>query len=356
MTWDVDLCIAAHDPARPVRRAVASVIDHTAARVRVSVIAHNIDPDLISATLGEYATHPAVRVLSLRDEIRSPAGPFNAGLDAAEAEFTAVMGSDDSLAPGAVDAWLARAHRDRADMVIARVRHAGGGFIATPPTRVLRTRGLDGVRDRLSYRSAPLGLVRRSRFGAERFTEGVAVGEDVAYVTALWFGAARRSYARTDPPYLVHDDATERTTLSSRPVRDELAFVTRLLEDDSFLRLPGAARTAIAVKLLRVHVFGVIVNRPDALWWTPEERAALADIARHTLAAGEVKRSLSRNDVRLLAEIDNLAGSADALFAASARRRRFAQLDSVLTRSPRDVFRRDAPLRYAVATVLQSRG
>ncbi|WP_040165453.1 glycosyltransferase family 2 protein [Microbacterium gorillae] len=356
MSWDVDLCIAAHDDARPIRRAVESVLDHTSARVRVSVVAHNIDPARIAASIGDLADHPAVRVLSLQDGIRSPAGPFNAGLDAAEAEFTAVMGSDDSLAPGAIDAWLARARREDADVVIARLRHAAGGFIATPPVRPLRTRSLDPVRDRLSYRSAPLGLVRRRRFGDVRFAEGVAVGEDVSYVTALWFSGARLSYAHGDPAYLVHDDAVERTTLSTRPVRAELAFITHLLASPTVIALPAAARTAIAVKLLRVHVFGVIVNRPDAAWWTVDEREALAEIASTVRGTGDVDASLSRNDLRLCAIIADPATGPNALFDASAARRRFAHPDSIRTARLTDLLRRDAPLRYAIATVVQTRG
>lgn len=191
----VDVVIAVHTAQRPIARAVSSALA-SPVRVRVTVVAHNLDPALIEDNLAGVAVPPgsSVRVLAFTDTTRSPAGPFNHGLDAAQAPYAAVMGSDDRLAPGAIASWLALARRTGAAAVVARLAtaHPDGAVAAvvpTPPTRPWRTTMLDGVRDRLSYRSAPLGLLDRAaleRLGL-RFTLGHEVGEDVAFVTRLWF-------------------------------------------------------------------------------------------------------------------------------------------------------------------------
>src|SRR5690606_32966540 len=107
------------------------------------------------------AADTRVRLISLIDGIPSPAGPINAGLDAATAPFTSLLGSDDLYEPGAIDAWLEVQRRGRADVVIPRVSTHSGNTLRTPPTRPFRTHRLDGVRDRLSYRTVQLGLVSR---------------------------------------------------------------------------------------------------------------------------------------------------------------------------------------------------
>jgi hypothetical protein len=353
---DVDLVVAVHDPRRPVARAVGSVLGATRAPVRITVVVHNTDPAPIRAALGAHVDDPRVRVRELADGVRSPAGPFNAGLDAATAAFTSVMGSDDALEPGAVDSWLATARRTSADVVIARLRHATGRAVPTPPTRPGRTTGLDGVRDRLSYRSAPLGLVSTARFGALRFATGRAVGEDVPYVSQLWFGGARIAYDRRGPAYLLHEDVEGRTTVSPRPVADELGYLADVLDARWFARLDAAARTAFCVKALRIHVFGAVSNRADPGAWTPADRTALRDAAVAVLAAGDgAERVLSRRDRTLLDTVLAPASPAESMLAAARARRRRLAPGALLPRDLRAALRREAPLRMAAASVLQLR-
>ena len=160
MSYRVDLVIAAHDPARNVRRAVASALAGSGGHVRVTVVCHN-------RNAAEFAHHweglPGerhVRPLELRDGIPSPAGPFNAGIEAATAPWVGVMDSDDELEPGALRSWEAQARAQELDLLMARVSVAGKQLL-TPRLRPFR-RGLpDLVKDRVFYRTAPLGLMRR---------------------------------------------------------------------------------------------------------------------------------------------------------------------------------------------------
>jgi len=351
----VDLVVAVHDPARRVDRAVGSALTSDAP-LRVTVVAHNTDPAGIEDRLGVLAGDTRVRVVALADGVRSPAGPFNHGLDLATARFTSLLGSDDELERGAIDSWLARAERTGADAVLTRLRHAGGGAVPTPPTRPRTRRLLDPVADRLSYRSAPLGLVSRARFGELRLAAGVPVGEDLPYVTRLWFSGAPIGYDRWGPAYVIHDDAGDRTTMTPRPLAEVFAFVPHVLDAPWFVTLPRAAREAVVVKFLRIHLFGAVTHRSDPALWTAGERGALSAAATAMVARGEgAERLLSRRDRVLLdAALDPDVPTAQ-LITAAARRREFARPGALVPRALRHALHREAPLRFAAASALQLR-
>lgn len=353
----VDHIIAVHNPRRPIHRAVGSVLKHTDAPIRVSVVCHNTDRGEIRRVLGELADDPRLRLLQLDDGIPSPSGPFNRGLDAATARFTSIMGSDDELEPGAIDSWLEVARRHRADVVIARLAHAGAANVPTPPTRPFRAAGLDGVRDRLSYRSAPLGLVSRERFGALRLMSVAGTGGDVEYSTALWYSGARISRDRRGPAYRIHNDASDRVTLAPKPVAADFIFLLRLLASTQFAELTPAQREALVVKLIRVHIFGTVHNRPEPALWTAVERVTLAaGLDGCVRAAPRAVAVLSRSDRALIDVIRDVGAPADALLAAAARRRRYLAPQSLIPRNPLLVFAREAPLRFAASSALVRAG
>lgn len=351
---EVDLTIAVHSVSRPIERAVRSVLDATDAAVRVTVAVHEIDPRLIEEKLAWAGDR--VRYLHVQDGMRSPTGPFNAGLAAAEAPWVSIMGSDDTLAPHAIDSWLALARRAHADIVIPRITYFASRPVPTPPTRPWRTSGLDGVRDRLSYRSAPLGLLSRERFGHLRFPEGVRTGEDIPFVTALWFAGARVAYDRRGPAYVGHADASDRTTSITIPVEEEFAWLRVLLADPTYRRLAQPARSAIAVKCIRINLFGAVLNRSDVDRWIDSDRPALAEAARVLIReGGGAHRVLSRADRRLLdAILDDRESTARLIDLAHARRR-FFSAGALLPLRLTDALRREAPLRMAAATALQLR-
>lgn len=350
---DVDHIIAVHDPSRPISRAVGSVLDHTAGRVRVTVVCHNTDGGAIRERLRDRAGDRRLRFLDLDDGVASPAGPFNAGLDAATARFTSIMGSDDELEPGAVDSWLRLADHTAAEIVIPRVRHAGGALLATPPTRPWRSRRLDGVRDRLAYRSAPLGLVSRTRFGTLRFPPALASGEDVQYVTALWYSDAQVAFDRRGPAYLVHADAESRTSTRRRPMATDTAFAWRLFASAEFASLTEVQRTALVVKILRVNVVSWVVNRPEPDAWGGDDRRELRECVQRCLSvAPDAARPLSRADRALLeAILDEDSRTVDVI-RLGRERGRFLRPAGLLPRSAADVLRREAPLRFGVASML----
>jgi len=345
--------IAVHDPRRDVGRAVASALTSTGV-ARVLVICHNTPVEGIAERVGRLVDDSRVELHPLTDGTRSPAGPFNHGLDLATGRFTAVMGSDDEVAIGAIDDWLGAAARYGADVVVPRLRYAGGRRVPTPPTRPCRRGRLDGVRDRLAYRTAPLGLVSRARFGGLRFTPSLTTGEDLRYSVRLWFGGARVAGAARAAEYLIHDDAV-RVTFARRTLAEEFAAVFGVVADEWVTSLPMQAREALAVKLWRISVFGAVHYRAGA--WTTEDREVLAEVCEAlTRLAPRAVEVLSRADDALIDAIADPAIAPEIVDARSRARRRFVSPAALMSARLSRAAAREAPVRFAAATWLASRG
>lgn len=341
----VDVVIAAHDSRRRVDRAVSSALSSHAV-ARVFVICHNLSIDEMATALGPAADDERVQLVALDDGVRSPAGPFNAGLELCTSEFIAVMGSDDELTTGAIDAWRRTAADTGADVVIAPLRHAGGARVPTPPT--LRNRRLSGARDRLAYRTAPLGLFSRARFGGLRFTSGLATGEDLAFTTRMWFSGASVVRHRGAGEYLIHD-GEDRVTFTPRPIDEDLRAVELLIADDRTRALPTIDRTALAAKLWRISIFGAAHYRAGR--WSPVDRAALSHLVfRLRDFAPEALGLLSRADAALIDALADPEISDARVDECSARRRRFLSIAALLPSRPARLLAREAPLRFAFAT------
>jgi hypothetical protein len=353
MDADVDVVIAAHDPERRVDRAVASVLTSEMV-ARVLIVCHNTPMDRIAERIGTLVDDDRVHLIDLQDGVQSPAGPFNRGLDLATAGFVSIMGSDDELAPGAIDRWYTTAVQHQADVVIPVVRYSGHHRVPTPPTRFWRTASLDGIRDRLAYRTAPLGLISRARFGDLRFTPGLLTGEDLAYSTRMWFSDAVKARMRAGAEYLVHDDAV-RVTFTHRPLRDELAALEHLLAQDDIRRMGPGVKLALAVKLWRISVFGAAHYRAGA--WSGDDRRALAAAAQelrdYSPAALDM---LSAADRRLIDAVQDPSTPDETVDAASSRRRRFVTPGALIPRKLWMLLAREAPIRFAAATWLAGRG
>lgn len=352
----VDVIVAVHTSSRPIARAVSSVVDHTAAPVRVTVVAHNIDREIIRRNLGRYAEDDHVRLLHLQDGIASPSGPLNFGLAQASAPYLAVMGSDDEFEPGAIDSWLSLRERFGAEVIIARIRHTTGRVEASPAARPFRRHRLDAVKDRLAYRSAPLGLILRERFGDLRFAEGLRSGEDLPYVVRLWFSGARVAFDRSGPAYLVHDDEDDRVTFTPRSISEDFAFLTRIIDDPSFAGLSARQREALTVKLIRSHLFDAVLNRSGEHSWPQQERGEIAAVAhRLTRLASRPERLLSRLDQKLLDAILDPARPIEVAIELVHRRSNYATLSAILPSNPLYVLHRQAPLRTLAAGFLVQR-
>ena len=361
----VDLIIAIHDPARPLARAVLSAVDSgltLGEELRITVVCHNTPRAGIEAMLDE-PVRSRVTFLELHDGVPSPSGPFMLGLRSSNAMYVSIMGSDDWLQPGALRAWLDAAlgrgldvgDQGAAAAVIAPQRHASGARVRTPPVRPWRRGPLDGHRDRLVYRTAPLGLIRRDLLEPLdlSFPGHLRSGEDMIVSVRLWFSGRPVVYGRGLPDYVVGADAVDRVTLAQRPVDEELRAVVETVADESVTTLPIAARRGIAAKMLRVHVFSTALARCEADRWSEGERAALAAVVGQLRAAAPgVERLLSFADRRALSAIESGTASATRLASLLHRRRQFARPGAILTPDPRGLLAVHGPLRFMVASAL----
>lgn len=280
-TPSIDVVIAIHDARRPLDRALASVFADALDDVRVIVVCHGIEPSSIDHLLAGLP-RDRIRVIAFADGIHSAAGPFNAGIDASEADYVSVMGSDDFLESGALRAWQQIAAARRPDAVIAEQRHQSGEFIASPLVRPWHSTGLDAVRDRLYYRSAPLGLLRTAYLRQHdlRFAEGFPAGEDVVMSVLLWTHGTV-DLARRCPRYVVGADAVTRTTSQPRAFSDVVGGMMTILDDPRIDALPARNKRSLAIQMARIAVIGAIGVRGSDGDWDDEQVAAARRVVEY---------------------------------------------------------------------------
>ena len=349
----VDVVVAVHDLGRPVARTVASALttdwDRSGA-VRVTVACHELEADDVAALLPQEAA-PFTRLLEVRDGLGSPSGPYNAGMDAASAEFVTIIGSDDYYEPGALQAWCAAAD-EQVDVVLAPMRMQTGEVINTPRVRPRRTEQLDPVADRMAYRTAPLGLLRLStldRMGL-RLEEGMAVGGDIAFTVELWHAASRVDLAASAPRYVVGVDASTRVTTTVRPVTVSLAPYAALLSRDWFRVLPAGYRRAVAIKIMRIHVLDTVSRRSSVDSWGEGEVAYVRHVVTELLRCGPaVLRPFSRADRSVLDTILRPTSTARDIVAATAARAVAGRWAHLLPPAPWNALDRESTLRYYLA-------
>lgn len=350
----VEVVVACHSPERRLNRAVTSVLAGNGAYASVTVVAHNVSRGILEATL-DPGVREHVRWLQLRDATRSPANPYNLGTARADAKWVSLLGSDDYLQPGAVEAWLDRGRG--ADAVIARSQHDDGRPVRTPPIRVLPHRRRSAVKDRLFYRSAPLGLMRKSFLEKTglHWDADLPSGGDLRLSTALW-SRGRVAVQTRGPAYVVGSDAGDRVTMALAPLDIELQHVALAWADGGWAwALTHAQRTALGTKYIRILFFGAAYNRALAGRWGPTDRQVLASALRVVLrGAPEADRPLSIADKRLLDALLDVSVSTAEVNRLAFARRRFGSPAALLPAHMSQFFNREAPPRFMIASALRT--
>lgn len=352
----VDVIIPCHDERRPIERAVSSALQDpdTRGAVRVTVIAHGLPAAPFEARLagveGDWRVEP------FADGIRSPAGPYNHGLDLATADYVFRLDSDDYLEPGAMRAWLAHVRAERPSAAIVPMRIEGDPVMANPLTRLGRVRNMDAARDRLYYRTAPLAFVAREellRLGL-RMTPKVRTGEDFDFSIRLWSFGTRVDVLWRTPCYVIGTDAPERTTGGKLSIEETLDPIVRLLRAGLPATLRRSHRRALAIKLVRTSIIAAARARPSAEDWRgDDEVATLAEVLRRVLGvAPGILTPFNRLDRRLLDSL--LSSPRVATITLEARRASAAgRMQRWFTRNPLHSFDRESTLRRYVLYFLK---
>lgn len=355
----VDVIIPVHTPARPVDRAVGSVLAGGLAAgdrggVHITVVCHNVGTAPIRDRLAP-AHRPLVELVECSDGTTNPAAPRNLGLERSRARYVSFVDSDDTLTPGALAAWTTTAERHGSAAVLPRLVKDSGRLVRTPVPRPLRRADLDPIKDRLAYRTHVFGLLRREPLVERgvRFNGRYATGEDQELVARAWFGGGRIDLAPRGADYVLRAGAVDRISAAPRPLGDDLAAATDLLGGSWYARLPLRQRTAIAAKILRVQVFGTVRARTAAGQWSPEDAQHVGVVL--ALVGSRAPRALtvlSRADREVLDATLRPGTTAGAILRLDDARRRFGRPATLLPRDPRQVLHREAPLRFMAASLL----
>jgi hypothetical protein len=340
----VDIIVGVHDVSRPIRRAVASVIDGSPSdRISVIVVCHGMaDATVLDELRGLDPRR--LRVVEFHDGLRRPTGPYNHGIAISTASHIMVMGSDDFLEAGAAQSWLDHVDREDCDMLVAPLRHQNGDPILAPLTRLGRSTHLDAVRDRLFYRTAPLGIIRRSVLDRLnlRYVDGLSAGADMTMGVGLWTGGIRVDYRRDLPRYVVGADAETRVTTRVMPVETALGATNDTLDRVEGLSLSLTVRTALAIKLLRIHVLGAMLARPDVDDWAGDDADVLRATARRLAdTSPQVLLPFSIADRQLLRAALAPESSPRTLVAAVAGHRSAGRMQRLLPLNPLRVLHRE---------------
>lgn len=296
----VQVVIATHRYERPIERAVASVVEGNTTNGAI-VVVHNIDPEPIRQRLEQFGSR--VQILTCTDGIPSPAGPLNTGLEAATAPYVTAMGSDDYYQSGAGKAWAKYLKANPSvDILILPTLEAATGTLDLPPVRVGRRRRLDPVKDRLTYRTGPLMLVRTELLKRYqiRMSSGLRTGEDLAYSSRLFMVAQRIDLLPASAPkYIEADDGGVRVTSTPFTIDQQCAGAAIVASSTWVEQLKPAARQALAVRLVRKGILPAVAKHSHDL--------SLEDIdylytllTRVLLLAPRYYQVLSRNEARLV--------------------------------------------------------
>ncbi|GAA2235047.1 hypothetical protein GCM10010401_03640 [Rarobacter faecitabidus] len=327
-TLRVQVVIPIHTTERPIRRAVESVLAD-GGPIGVIVVAHGLPVDDVAALL-DGLDQARICVIGHDDGIRSAAGPFNAGIAHATAEFVAVMGSDDMVEPGCYSALLAHAGPSdevQPAAVLVPIKHQDGTEIPNPLPRHGRERRLDAVRDRLFYRTSPLGLLRREVWqGSYEFDASLHAGIDMEPSARLWASGHRISYARHAPRYVIGADAGSRVSTDPVPLRKVMGAVLSTSMAPWTRTAGKSVRRSLAVKLVRIHILGFVYARAlaaesPASFLTDEDLAALRDaLDSVTALSPRWKQPFSVADRWLLDALREGGATSDRVLAAARRR------------------------------------
>lgn len=118
MQPDVSFVIAAYNAEPTLSRAIDSALAQRGVSVEVVVVDDcSTDGTLV---LARAYTDPRVRVIAL-ERNSGPGGARNAGLDAAQGRWVAVLDSDDTVRPERLAAMITRAERQGAVMAVDNI-------------------------------------------------------------------------------------------------------------------------------------------------------------------------------------------------------------------------------------------
>jgi len=221
-----------------------------------------------------------------------------------------------------------------------------------PLVRLGRTRNLDPAKDRLFYRTAPLGLLRTDRVRklGLRFETGVRVSEDLDFGVRMWANGERVDFLRHAPCYVIGRDAAARTTEARLSLEDEFEAHNRLLDKSDLLNaFRPAVRRALAIKIARVSVVAKVrARRTDADWRGDDEVATAAALLRRLVALAPGVLAPFNRQERYILDALLTEPTVARITREAARAAQAGRAERWLTKNPLHAFDRESTLRRYV--------
>jgi len=208
----VGIVVATFNRAKLVSRAIESALDQTYPNVRVVVVDDGSTDDT-PAVLQRYATNEKIRLLR-HAENRGATASFNTGLSGlGDAQFFALLGSDDALRPDAVES-LVRVFEVDLDRFSLAAGWAQDMHSRTTTGSMRHLRAREGM---INLEDAVTGswvgdfwvLARRDLLGDVRFEERATTSEG-----AVWWRLLRLRPGWLVPQVLLEVDRTGADRLS----------------------------------------------------------------------------------------------------------------------------------------------
>ena len=261
-TPQVSVVIAAYNWSSVLRYSIASVLRQTLDDFELWVIgdACTDDSEQVARSFGDARLHWH----NLERNSGSQAGPNNAGVARARADFVAYLGQDDLWHPEHLASTLAVARATGADAVhgLAEVIYPGGERTISGLTP-----GGELTADDVVVTSCLLH--RRSLFdevGPWAMPEEVALQVDVEWQRRLWLaGKTFRGTGRLSA--FKFPAAARPASYLERPSHEQAEYARRMFEEPDFIEreLLAVARSALLRPLRRVRVSAMPAVGPGAI-------------------------------------------------------------------------------------------
>ena len=285
----MSVIVTVYNGAQYLERALGSVLHQTIGLARMQVlIVDDGSTDDSPAMLDRMAQeNPSFEVIHRPNSSGGPATPRNVALGRVEGRYIFFLDHDDYLSPDALEAMVRMADENGTDVVLARMKGAGGRITPRPmfARSVQRT---DVFSTPSVYRLLnPIKLFRTEMVRSLdlRFRPDFQIGEDQPFVAMAYLkGNGISILADKDYIFWVNREDGSNITRSALTLADRLPAASYMVDLVAENVPPGPDRDALMVRHFHIelvyYAFAAWSTEPD-----PAARAAAFERFREIVAA-----------------------------------------------------------------------
>ncbi|WP_031514522.1 glycosyltransferase family 2 protein [Streptomyces sp. NRRL F-5123] len=283
-TPDVTVVVAVYNTMPYLTDCLTSLVEQSIGLDRLEVVA--VDDGSTDDSLKELerfaSLHPGTVKVLRQPNSGGPAAPSNKALDAATGRYVFFIGSDDRLAPYALERMVAAADEHGSDVVVGKMEGTNGRYVHQELYQETR-HDVTFTNSALPWTVANTKLFRRElveRHGL-RFPEDMPVGSDQPFTIEACLRASRISVLADGTYYYAvkREDAGNITYRANHEAR--LACAARVMDHVAGLVEPGPLRDAVLMRHFRWELAKLLQDDFPALDAAVRERLVkgIADLA-----------------------------------------------------------------------------